>query len=343
MLGVARSLDGRPKGGLRGYFTRRIRRIWPPYYAAVGICLLMILLVPGLGTRNNTWWDQALPAFEPGVLVSHVLFLHHLSPAWLQKINPALWTIAIEEWIYIVFPFTLLPIWRRFGSIPMAVAGIILGSAAWYLFFPVLQVANPWFLGLFAMGALGASIGFSNRPNEQSWRARIPWLKLSVGFGIVWAISDVMTKKPIVSRLGFDLLATAPWVIDTALGAAIVCLLIHLTKQWQANKEAPPKGLLTVFQHPLIVRLGTFTYSLYLIHPPIIAAAGLLIIALGIRSWLSYLFLAVVGIPVSLLGAFLFHRLFERPFLPSYLASPQQKGEVESGERQVMGTVETLR
>jgi peptidoglycan/LPS O-acetylase OafA/YrhL len=333
MLSVARSQDGRPKGGLRGYFTRRIRRIWPPYYAALGICLLMIMVIPGLGTKNNTWWDQALPSLQPDVLISHALFLQHLSPAWLQKINPAMWTVAIEEWIYILFPFTLLPIWRRFGSLPMAITGIIVGSAAWYLFYPILQVANPWYLGLFALGALGASIGFSNRAQEQTWRARIPWLKLSIGFAILWAISDVMTKKPVVSRLGFDLLLSAPWLIDVALGAAVTCLLIHLTRRWHEAESNRPGGLLAVFQHPRIVRLGTFTYSLYLIHPPIIAVVALFTIALGIRSWPAYLFMIVVGVPVSLFGAYLFHTAFERPFLPSYLVQPRQAEKISLGDQ----------
>jgi peptidoglycan/LPS O-acetylase OafA/YrhL len=339
MLSVARSLDGRPKGGLRGYFTRRIRRIWPPYYAALAICLLMIFLIPGLNTPDNTWWDQSLPAFQPDVLISHVLFLHHLSPAWLQKINPALWTIAIEEWIYILFPFTLLPIWRRFGSLPMAITGIIISSAAWYLFYPILRVANPWYLGLFAMGALGASIGFSNRPNEQNWRARLPWLKLSIGFAFAWAIFDLMTKKPVINRLGFDLGTTAPWIIDVALGAAIVSLLIHLTKRCHENKGDHSVGLLAVLQHPLIVRLGTFTYSLYLIHPPIIASVALLAVALSIRSWPAYLFMIVVGVPASLFGAFLFHTAFERPFLPSYLAQAREKPKAQSGEQPVASSI----
>src|SRR5215216_5450089 len=45
MLGVARSIDGRPKGGLGAYFKRRVRRIWPPYYAAVLLSLLMIAVI----------------------------------------------------------------------------------------------------------------------------------------------------------------------------------------------------------------------------------------------------------------------------------------------------------
>ncbi len=41
MLSVIRSQSGYVAGGLLGYIKRRSRRILPPYYAALGFCLLL--------------------------------------------------------------------------------------------------------------------------------------------------------------------------------------------------------------------------------------------------------------------------------------------------------------
>ncbi|MBX3083010.1 MAG: acyltransferase [Anaerolineae bacterium] len=320
MLAIAKSKDGKPKGGLKGYFVRRIRRIWPPYYAALFIGLFLIAVVPGMNVKQNIWWDQALPAFKPDVILSHMLFLHHFSPDWLQKINPAMWTIAIEETIYLLFPFTLLPVWRRFGTIPMVLTGIIVGAASWYLFHPLLQVANPWFLGLFALGAMGASFGFSNRSQEHRWRERIPWIPVSIVSFLLFIGSDVASKQVFVSRLGFDIKGSAPWLVDAFLGIAVVALLIHLTEQWKTKEE---KGLLRILHLPPILKLGTFSYSLYLIHPPILTLVTLTAIRLNLTSWPVYVFEVVVGVPVCIIGAYLFHLVFERPFMPTYLAKAE--------------------
>ncbi|MBX3066184.1 MAG: acyltransferase [Anaerolineae bacterium] len=334
MLAIAKSADGKPKGGLRGYFTRRIRRIWPPYYAALGIGLLLIALIPAMNTKQNIWWDQALPAFRPDVIVSHLLFLQHLSPDWLQKINPAMWTIAIEEMIYLIFPFFLLPIWRRWGSVAMVIAGVGAGSAVWYLFYSLFQVANPWYLGLFALGAMGASISFSNREKEQRWRKNMPWLPIGLILFVVFVALDVSTKQSIVARTGIDLLQSAPWLIDVTLGASVASLLVYLTEQWRKHNETgklPRFHALRILQSKPIQKLGTFTYSLYLIHPPLLTLVTLAIIGLGITSWQAYALEVVIGVPFVIIGAYIFHLIFERPFMPSYLAKAKTAPVAVSG------------
>lgn len=71
MLPVARSSEGTLKDGAANYFKRRFLRILPPYYAAFGLLLLLIALVPGMHKAGNGWWSLSLPAFTPGVIVSH--------------------------------------------------------------------------------------------------------------------------------------------------------------------------------------------------------------------------------------------------------------------------------
>ena len=62
MRPVANDPRGRLRGGIVGYLGRRARRILPPYYAALGLCWLLIAVVPGLNQAQGLRWDRALPA-----------------------------------------------------------------------------------------------------------------------------------------------------------------------------------------------------------------------------------------------------------------------------------------
>ena len=79
------------------------------------LCWLLIALIPGLQRAERVRWDRALPAFEPGVVLSHLLLVHNLDERWIFKVDPPLWSVATEWQIYWLFP-GLLAVWRRHGS-----------------------------------------------------------------------------------------------------------------------------------------------------------------------------------------------------------------------------------
>ncbi len=102
-------------GGFWRYLGRRARRILPPYYAALAFCWLIVALVPALAKPSHSMWDRSLPTYEGGVVASHLLLIHNLSPQWIFKVQPPLWSVATEWQIYLFFPM-LLALWKRFGS-----------------------------------------------------------------------------------------------------------------------------------------------------------------------------------------------------------------------------------
>jgi peptidoglycan/LPS O-acetylase OafA/YrhL len=67
-----------------------------------------------------------------------------------------------------------------------------------------------------------------------------------------------------------------------------------------------------------VVRLGLFSYSLYLMHAPLLALMTLISDSIGLTGYAAYAFILVVGVPWAVLGAYVFHRLFERPFMPQH-------------------------
>jgi peptidoglycan/LPS O-acetylase OafA/YrhL len=115
MLPVVRAQHLHIPGGVQSYLWRRTRRIMPPYYAAPILTLLLILAVPMLQHPGADRWSMALPAFDAGVMLSHFFMIHIFSPDWIWKINSPMWSVAVEWWIYFLFPWLLLPLWRRLG------------------------------------------------------------------------------------------------------------------------------------------------------------------------------------------------------------------------------------
>ena len=70
--------------------------------------------------------------------------------------------------------------------------------------------------------------------------------------------------------------------------------------------------------------MGVFSYSLYLVHAPVLA---LVHDALGLLHLTNLALLAgvfVLGVGGALLLSYLFHRVFERPFMPGHPRTERQ-------------------
>ena len=310
MMPVARSPDGRLPGGFWNYAYRRARRILPPYYATLAISLVLIAIVPGMNDPS-TW--GAVPAFEADVLLSHLLLVHNWSPDWAYRINPPLWTIPIEWQIYFLFPFLLLPVVRRFGDVAGVVVGFGVGLAVFFAVGPerIVQSA-PWFLGLFGLGMLGANLAYSYDERKR-WRGR--WLP-----GIILLLLGAFVVVAIGMRLAGLEFSQGGWVTDILFGAAVAVLIVHLGRVGRAwgYKSLMFRSL----ERKRIVSLGWFSYSLYLMHAPIVMVVALGARALDLPAW-SYLPSVLVGMGAALVGTYLFHIVFERPFMAGHLRRPK--------------------
>jgi len=314
MFPVVKSKDGLPKGGIKGYIQRRIKRIWPPYYAALAISILVILLIPGMNTLTfNRYHDIALP-LSPEAVLTHALFIHTWFPQYAQTINTPMWSIAVEEQIYILFPLVLLPFWRHRNSVLMIVSAMVV---AWVpmLVLPleVYHSTRAWFLILFAFGAAGISLNYSNRPREMMLRKKMPWGWLAIGLLGAWFIAAKVAPK----LLGFDdpaSLMRLEAFTDVLFGGAAMSFLVHSTEVWKVG--IPKWSIVGILNWKPAVRLGLFSYSLYLLHVPILSMLTVLLLNMGFDGELFYVVLFITGIPLAIGLTYLFHIVFERPFMP---------------------------
>lgn len=309
MLPVARSKDGKLRGGFRDYIWRRARRLLPPYYASLLFSIAVIILVPGLNQLQCNYWDGALPAFGTGTILSHLLLIHNLLDSWNWKIDPPLWSVATEWQIYFFFPLVLLPLWRRFGLVAAVVTGLLLGYLPHFLLpFPYnIEPAAPWYLGLFALGMAGAVINFSSDSQATRIRMSVPW-----SFVATLLILTSVFLGTIRAHWWWDHL----WFSDTMVGLSTVSLLIYCTERGRGDILPP---VVAVLESRWPILLGTMSYSLYLFHAPLLALIYTLLKPIHLLPTIEMVTFLLVGIPLVIGCAYVFHRLFERPFM-SYAA-----------------------
>lgn len=296
MLPVAATPDLSLRGGQRAFLKRRARRILPPYYAAIVGYLVLILLVPGLNEETGTAWDSKVPVTVGGV-VSHALMIHNLSPDWVYQIDGPAWSVATEWQIYFAMPFLLLPLWRRFGGRVAVLAAILLGWAVHFLV-PQADVAHFWFVGLFALGMAAG------------WYVRRGLVQVRGSYVVAGLL---VTLVP--AAAAFGLVHRFAWLSETAVGAAVALLLVWMGQRSSRTKKTWAHRLLEC--RPLVL-VGNWSYSLYLIHSPIIGIANLILLPVPMPLVARFALLACVALPVAAGISYGFHRLIERRFMTGH-------------------------
>ena len=320
MLPVARSKDGYLPGSLIDFIKRRSQRILPPYYIALFICLLIGAIVFICEQFTTFQWNKVAgtgpfdPKFSWIDVLSHLLLVHNLSETTYLTINPPMWTIATEWQMYFLFPLFLLPLWRRFGLFKLVIITFTIGLAPLYLLNGFLEQANPWFLGIFCLGMAAADIGFSQKPNLVAIKNSLPWGWLSFIFTVLALITEWR-------QLGLHI-----WINQSFAGLAFACLFIALTKSIVEGKQ--PSLMLRILQHPWAIALGTFSYSLYLIHGPVLVFVRYSLFYLPISSDTFVAASYLVGTVASLIISYWFYLFFERPFMSKFLKKRKVKDTI---------------
>jgi peptidoglycan/LPS O-acetylase OafA/YrhL len=329
MLPVLRNGDGIPGGGWF-FLLRRAWRILPTFYASLALTLALIVFVLPYPSGSN--FDAGLPVTPQNLAATALLMQDMLAP---NKINGVLWSIGVEWRIYFLFPL-LVPLWALFERLRSGLGTVVLfvvGSAIptlvcatiWQAWFgwPFNRTVPVWlaasyvgvalgYISLFCCGMVAACIGFAlTRPSVRGRAVRRlgsgTWLSLAIGaFGamaaLVWMWEQAghggMTNQQIV-------------ICDAALGVGCSALLI--------GGMLPHGAAATLMRSAMgwrpLAFLGTFAYSIYLMHNPLQQVVYVAVVRpLGL-SGLDSFGAQVAATPVVLAGCYLFFLAFERPFL----------------------------
>lgn len=267
---------------LEAYFIKRFKRIYPPYL----IALLFSLFVD--------WITQ--PSFYLNVkdLFIHLFVLQGFYEKSFNSINLVFWTISIELAFYILYPifFYLRKKYRLKSSLTIIfitsiTSIIVIGNFENITLVERYLVTNLWFG--WCMGAFIADRLFLN--------SEFKWGKfLSILYPMI-AILYLMVHLNKLPYLITDSLNILLWIGPLVY----ICSL----ENWLRKHYSLPICLLT--------SLGLLSYSLYLLHQPLIALKNFVILRY-FPSSLSPL-LQVLGLPAIIMICWLHYLKIEKPFM----------------------------
>ncbi|MXV52120.1 acyltransferase family protein [Pedobacter sp. HMF7647] len=306
---VALNPDKKLRNGFKTYIARRSKRILPPYYIALILSVILVFAVPVMQVAQKTAWDSKIPVDWQAIL-SHFLMIHNLNPDWVLKINGPMWSVATEWQIYFLFP-VLLWIWRKTNLIWSLAFALFIGVLP-RLLVPSYNLAwmHPWYLGLFAIGMAAAITAFSEDVFWVKIRERINWKITFYGAGLLVAALLVFAKN------------TNPIISETLVGVLVSILIINYTLIEVSGERKPLP--LKVLNSGIAVKLGVFSYSIYLIHSPLLALFNLLTLHVPININVRFLIMILLVVPAAIGISYIFHLIFERPFM---LNKPTKKAD----------------
>jgi len=308
MLPVAAT--GHIRDGAWGFFRRRAQRILPAYYATLALVLGVLWIAPDLNEPSGARWDLALPALEHGAVMSHLLLVHNFDADWIWKIDGPLWSVAVEWQLYWLFPL-LCAVFVRAGARAGSAFGLLLALAATaaVVSWDATLAARtcPWYIGLFALG-----MGFAARLHAQSERraARWRWMAWVAGALVAaWAIDA--QRSQLIAFTGWEL--TPKLSIDALVALALGGVLAHFHDRARAGRRSRLQALL---ETPWLLRLGSLSYCLYLVHDPLLSFMERTLLEAQLapeaRVWAHVL----ISVPLASVCAYALSAVAERPFLP---------------------------
>lgn len=287
-------------GGVIRFLQRRARRILPPYYFAMAFSLLLIYFA--IGDKTASQWDISIPITNRGV-ISHLLLLQDFIDS--TQINYVFWSIAVEVHLYFLFPLLMWG-WRRMGVFITTVSacGMIYAIIGWLEWIGFNGIP-PHFIGLcayFIFGMACAASLYSSNKICVAIRSRIPWEMMTLLFAMVVIV--------LCNLWGSEIVENRFALVDPFCALATVAAL-QASSQSCANNRI--KSLL---ENRLLVKAGLFSYSLYLIHAPILQLVWwYAIVPLQVSDTTQFCYLLIFGSAASLITAKIFFLLCEKPFL----------------------------
>ena len=287
----------------KSYYARRLTRLYLPVWASLIFALMLAFAVARNVSAASPWIASHKPPTVVAVARDFLLLIG------TSNLNSPLWSLRWEIWFSLLLPVMfyglLLIRMQRWWILGVILLALISAFAQ----FPKVAEALPGafltvgllqYLPVFGIGMLLALHLKEIHATANTLRClRFPRL--------VWVLLVVAAILFIVSP---SLLPGVPKGYDVSAAVAYLASLVGVVLVIFFASEGRP--FIRFLNLRPVQWLGSRSFSIYLVHEPIVVAAALLTHADGYLPWL---FVALGLIPLILLFAEGFYRFIEYPSL----------------------------
>ena len=273
------------------FLLRRIRRLLPAYYASLAVVMLITVVAAG-----HLGFVRYSPLALTEQTLAHVTMTHSLFPATFYALNGAYWSLALEWQLYLLLPVLVIAA-RRFG-LARTVAAVVAVNVAYRLGLQLAVAAHPgvspslWTSAVlpnllpgrwaeFAFGMVAAQLSASGRIGRE-W-ARLGWVAIPLAL--------------------LSLLAVGSPLEHLLFGSVFFVLLCAVLAEGTVISR--------VFGWRPLAAIGVMSYSLYLVHQPIVQALDLLFRQSGVSARATFVVVLAL-LPVVLAVAWVLFVTVER-------------------------------
>jgi peptidoglycan/LPS O-acetylase OafA/YrhL len=285
------------------FYVRRVNRIFPALALVLASCLLVgwVYLLPDE-------YGQLRRHANSGALFVANYTLNHEAGYWdtVSELKPLLhlWSLAVEEQFYFLFPVTAIVLVRYRTNILASLIALAIVSFMWNLARVTTNGADAFYLpqtrfwelllgGMLAHSRLFGISAASRRaavsPPDSRWETHAANLASFLGFAAIFSGVALMNRN-----LGFP----GYWALVPTTGTLLV---IGAGRKAWCNR--------VVFAHPVAVWFGLISYPLYLWHWPVLAFIRIVRSSEAEPSAVVKAF----ALALSVLLAWLTYRFVEKP------------------------------
>ncbi len=284
----------RGRVSLKAFFTRRCFRIFPLYYAVLGLYALLIFVV-GMSPLKRPSFEISLPYFL--FYFQEIPFFYDIIPAGSEPVFGQTWSLGIEEKFYLVWPILM------FGPLGLIKRVRGVGCAALAVGFAAGPLFNHAGTGRMVFSyyhiAIGGMLAFVS--HDPAGAAMLRRLRNNLAGAAIVAITLALQ----LSRSHLENYYLA-YGVDVLYSIAIAALIAHVL--FGENAFIRFLGA-----RPL-VWIGKLSYGMYLVHMLVITGCDKIIKPGSGRPelWVLAYLAAVAG---SCCLAWVFAVVLERPLI----------------------------
>ncbi|NDL56883.1 acyltransferase family protein [Phytoactinopolyspora mesophila] len=289
----------------RGFYRRRIVKIFPNHVVTLGLMLILLWV---------TTAPSPLPVQEPtlGEGVANLLLVHTWYPdlGYVSGGTSVTWSLASEMFFYLLFPLIIGPLCairaRNLWAVTLGVAALVVSVPA-LATFVTSNEADPMLFGMSMSVEYWWLIYFF--PPVRLLEFVLGILLARVVLTGQWPTSQLLW--PVLGLVA--VLAAEPVMPDGYLWGAATCLPAAAMICTLAMRDLDGQG--TPLARPPMVRFGEASYALYVVHMPVIYAIRHLAGPEEIVGSFEAVLLAVAMFVASVLAALVLWRTVEVPMM----------------------------